>query len=228
MSGGARNTALSTRFQEQGGIEVGIDEAGRGPLLGRVYSAAVVLPTREEEFRHDLMKDSKRFTSDKKIREVAAYIKEHADSWGVGYATEEDIDQLNIRQATFKAMHAAIADALGTPSPNTLLVVDGNDFKPYTHVDPEIGIVQVPHVCVERGDNRFTAVAAASILAKVARDDYISDLCAQDPSLDEKYGLLRNKGYGTRAHLQGIATHGISRHHRRTFGSCRLHQGTRP
>lgn len=219
-----RSTALLTRFNDNGGIEVGIDEAGRGPLLGRVYSAAVVLPHDEESFRHDLMKDSKRFTSDKKIREVAAYIKAHASHWGVGYATEEEIDQLNIRQATFKAMHAAIADAVGRPPPSTLLVVDGNDFKPYTYVDGDDGIVQVPHVCVERGDNRYTAVAAASILAKVARDDYVAEICAEDPSLDDKYGVLRNKGYGTRTHLEGIATHGISKHHRRTFGSCRHHQ----
>ena len=222
MSTRIHNTALSTRFSENGENEVGIDEAGRGPLLGRVYSAAVVLPS-DEFFRHDLMKDSKRFTSDKKIREVADYIKQHAQAWGIGYASEEEIDRLNIRQATFKAMHAAISNAIGTSTQNTLLMVDGNDFKPYTYVDSEDGIIQVPHVCVERGDNRYTCIAAASILAKVARDDYIVKLCDEDPSLDEKYGIMRNKGYGTRTHLQGIVEHGISKYHRRTFGSCRLY-----
>ena len=206
-------------------IEIGVDEAGRGPMLGRVYSAAVVLP-KEGDYRHELMKDSKRFTSDRKIRQVASYIKEHALAWGVGYATEQDIDKLNIRQATFQAMHSAIKqviEQLSLTSANSRLLIDGNDFKEYTFLDLEAGIVQLPHICIEGGDNKYTSIAAASIIAKVARDDYIADICAEDPTLDELYGIMKNKGYGTKAHMEGIANHGITKHHRKTFGSCRLH-----
>jgi ribonuclease HII len=90
-------------------------------------------------------------------------------------------------------------------------------------MDPSAGIVQLPHVCIEGGDNKYTSIAAASILAKVARDDYIADICTEDPTLDERYGIMKNKGYGTKAHMEGIANHGITKHHRKTFGSCRLH-----
>ena len=222
----AKQANLAKRFDEDDEhIEIGVDEAGRGPMLGRVYSAAVVLP-KEGDYRHELMKDSKRFTSDKKIREVAAYIKEHALAWGVGYATEQDIDKLNIRQATFQAMHSAIKQVVeqrSLTSANSRLLVDGNDFKAYTSMDPSAGIVQLPHVCIEGGDNKYTSIAAASILAKVARDDYIADICTEDPTLDERYGIMKNKGYGTKAHMEGIAKHGITIHHRKTFGSCRLH-----
>jgi len=225
----AKQGSLVKRFGEDDErIEIGVDEAGRGPMLGRVYSAAVVLP-KEGDYRHELMKDSKRFTSDRKIREVASYIKEHALAWGVGYATEQDIDRLNIRQATFQAMHSAIKQVVGQrslTSADSRLLIDGNDFKAYTSMDPSAGIVQLPHVCIEGGDNKYTAIAAASILAKVARDDYIADICAEDPTLDDRYGIMKNKGYGTKAHMEGIAKHGITKHLRKTFGSCRLHSGT--
>ena len=218
----SKNKALlNTCFDADGSsIEVGIDEAGRGPMLGRVYSAAVVLP-KEGEYKHELMKDSKRFSSNKKIREVAQYIRENAIVWAVGYATEEDIDNHNIRQSTFKAMHSAIKQVLSTlPSYDVRLLVDGNDFKAYTIFNEETGIVQIPHKCIEGGDNKYTSIAAASILAKVARDDYIEDICKEDSSLDERYGILRNKGYGTKVHMDGIAEYGITKHHRRTFGIC--------
>ena len=111
--------------------EIGVDEAGRGPMLGRVYSGAVILP-KEDEFNHKLMKDSKRFSSEKRIREVAEYIKENAVAWGVGFITEEEIDRVNIRQATFTAMHSAITQVMKKhqDSSHTYhLLVDGNDFK---------------------------------------------------------------------------------------------------
>ena len=225
----AKQVALMKRYGENDEhSEIGVDEAGRGPMLGRVYSAAVVLP-KGDDYRHDLMKDSKRFTSEKKIREVASYIKEHALAWGVGYATEEDIDKLNIRQATFKAMHSAIKqviEQLALTCDNSRLLIDGNDFKAFTIMDSGAGIVQLPHVCVEGGDNKYTSIAAASIIAKVARDDYIADICANDQTLDERYGILKNKGYGTKAHMEGIAKHGITKYHRKTFGRCRMYVGT--
>lgn len=214
------NTCYASTYDE-----IGIDEAGRGPMLGRVYSAAVILPREEGEFKHELMKDSKRFSSEKKIRETANYIKENAIAWGIGYATEEYIDKHNIRQATFYAMHDAIKTVLSKlkDDNNTLLLVDGNDFKPYTVFYETNGITQIPHVCITGGDNKYTSIAAASILAKVARDEYIEDLCEQDKSLDERYGIMKNKGYGTKIHMEGIAKYGISKYHRGTFGNCRLH-----
>ena len=218
--------ALNTCYEIGGAaIEIGIDEAGRGPMLGRVYSGAVILP-KEGPYKHELMKDSKRFTSEKKIREVANYIKENAVAWGVGFATEKDIEQMNIRQATFIAMHQAIKQVLtkigGDVAPYHLLV-DGNDFKPYMVMQQDIGLMQIPHTCIKGGDNKYTAIAAGSILAKVTRDDYIADICDKDPLLDKRYGLLTNKGYGTKRHIEGIMRYGITEHHRKTFGDCRLH-----
>jgi ribonuclease HII len=244
-------------------IEVGVDEAGRGPMLGRVYAGAVILPKDMERFNHALMKDSKKFTSEKKIKEVAAYIKANAISWGVGYADEAVIDKINIRNATHRAMHDAINKALSNPkgaalsnpkgaalsnpkgaalsnpkgaalsnpmswggeTPSSLggetplLLVDGNDFTPFRLSDADADAI--PHVCVEGGDNTFSAIAAASILAKVSRDEYIAELCATHPLLDERYGLLKNKGYGTKKHMDGIKAHGISEFHRKSFGICR-------
>ena len=199
-------------------IEVGIDEAGRGPMLGRVYSAAVILP-KDDSFKHEMMKDSKRFHSEKKIKAVAEYIKNNAIDWKIAYCTEQEIDEINIRNSTHKAMHKALKELLKNDKKYHLLV-DGNDFKPYVKFNETIGIVQVPHTTVEGGDNKYASIAAASILAKVARDEYIEQICVEDPSLNEKYQILKNKGYGTRAHMNGIQEHGISKYHRRTFGIC--------
>ena len=200
-------------------FEVGVDEAGRGPMLGRVYAGAVILPKDMERFNHALMKDSKKFTSEKKIKEAAAYIKANAISWGVGYADELTIDKINIRNATHRAMHDAIKGTLSSLGLTTpLLLVDGNDFTPF-HLNE--GGDAIPHVCIEGGDNTFSAIAAASILAKVSRDEYIAELCATHPFLDERYGLLKNKGYGTKKHMDGIKAHGISEFHRKSFGICR-------
>lgn len=200
-------------------IEIGIDEVGRGPMLGRVYTAAVILPKDIEVFNHSMMKDSKKFHSKKKIAEVAEYIKENAIAWSVQWEDEKVIDEINIRNATHKAMHKAIKD-IHDKSKETLLLVDGNDFKPYVTIVGE-QLQQIPHVTIEGGDNKFTAIAAASILAKVSRDAYISELCEQYPYLVERYDLDSNKGYGTKKHMEGIANHGITEWHRRSFGICK-------
>ena len=201
-------------------IEIGIDEAGRGPMLGRVYSAAVILP-KDDTFDHALMKDSKRFHSEKKIREAADYIKTNAIKWSVGYVSEEMIDKVNIRVATHMAMHDAIRGVIDTQGSNYHLLVDGNDFKPLTQYSELRGIHQIPHTCIEGGDNKYTSIAAASILAKVSRDDYIEELCQNNPELDARYHILKNKGYGTKPHHDGILEFGISKFHRNTFGICR-------
>lgn len=215
----AKQIPLNKWFDaDQNVLEIGIDEAGRGPMLGRVYSAAVILP-KDDSFEHEMMKDSKRFSSEKKIRETADYIKDNAVQWSVAFSTEDTIDKINIRNATHNAMREAARNVIG-PLGSYHLLVDGNDFKPFMTFRNEC-FVQIPHTCIEGGDNKYTAIAAASILAKVARDDYIAEICSECPSLQEHYQILKNKGYGTKAHHEGIVKHGITKYHRKTFGICR-------
>lgn len=204
-------------------VEIGIDEAGRGPMMGRVYTAAVVLP-KDDSFDHSLMKDSKKFTSEKKIKEAAEYIKKHALAWSVTYSTEKVIDEINILNATHKSMHNAaleVINKLGREYYDYHLLVDGSNFKPLMVMDNDDVLVQVANTCIEGGDNKYSAIAAASILAKVSRDDYIEELCSKHPYLIEYYDLLNNKGYGTKSHMDGINKYGISPFHRKTFGVCK-------
>lgn len=202
-------------------LEVGVDEVGRGPLFGRVYAAAVILP-KDDSFEHSRMKDSKKFHSKKKIQEVANYIKKSAIAWSVQYEDEKTIDDINILQASQKAMHKCIAEVLKTRQPNSIkLLVDGNYFNTYTIISPGKKIEHLDYVCIEGGDNKYSAIAAASILAKVERDQYIEDLCTEHPDLVEKYSLDSNKGYGSKKHIEGIKEHGITIWHRRSFGICK-------
>jgi ribonuclease HII len=206
-------------------LELGIDEAGRGPMFGRVYAGAVVLP-KDDSFNHSLMKDSKKFHSKKKIEEVAEYIKANAIAWAVEYEDEHVIDDINILQATQSAMHKAIKTILkklsNMDTENILLLVDGNYFKPFTTINKcKNKMVTLKYQMIEGGDNKFTAIAAASILAKVERDKYIDELCLQNPELSERYGIDSNKGYGSKKHMDGIKEFGITKWHRRTFGICK-------
>ncbi len=208
---------------ENNNWEIGIDEAGRGPLFGRVYTAAVVLPKDKDLFDHSLMKDSKKFTSKKKINEVYEYIKKNAIAYNVSYEDENTIDKINILQATFKSMHNSVRNILqNKPDDKKIekLLVDGNNFKPFTYLNNN-HITQLNHTCIEGGDNKFCSIAAASILAKVERDKYIEELCEKNPNLDDKYGILKNKGYGTRKHIDGIKQYGITEFHRKTYGLCK-------
>lgn len=203
-------------------IEIGIDEAGKGPMFGRVYAAAVVLPKNREDFIYDDLRDSKKITSSKKLNNTAEYIKENAQAWAVCYEDEKTIDKINIRQATFNAMHNAIDKVISELSKNSniQLMVDGNDFKPYMFMKGMM-LTPVLHTCYEGGDNKFAAIAAASILAKTERDKYILDLCERNPNLKEHYSIHTNKGYGTKKHMDGIAEHGITEWHRRSYGICK-------
>ena len=219
-----RTGPLSARFDaESEKTEIGIDEAGRGPLFGRLYVSAVVLP--KDNYRHDWMKDSKRFSSDKKIREVAEYIKQNATAWTVRYAESELIDEINIRQAVLRTMRDCCRDLIektGSTPDTCRLLVDGNDFPAYTMFDQATEtLVEVESHTVEGGDNQYTCIAAASILAKVARDDWILELCERHPCLKEWYGIDRNKGYGTAEHMRGIQARGITCWHRRSYGLCK-------
>ena len=204
-------------------IEVGIDEAGRGPMFGRVYIGAVVLPKDSKQFDFSKMKDSKKFHSDKKIKEVAEYIKSHALAWSVTHAEHTDIDAKNIRRATIDCMHNAVNELMvkmNTTPDKLYLLVDGNDFIPMMKLCQE-SYIQIPHKCIESGDNTYASIAAASILAKVTRDEYIIQMCKENPELNTRYDLESNKGYGTKKHMDGIKLHGISQWHRKSFGLCK-------
>lgn len=221
-------------------IEIGIDEVGRGPLFGRVYSACVVLPKKDANdgsqpnFNFDLLKDSKKFTSRKKIKEAAEYIKQNVPFYSIGYEDEKTIDMINIKQASFSAMHRSIKSIIESinsgsesgseykekrPESNYVLLVDGNDFKPYTYCQ-DSGFKHIPHISIVGGDNLYCSIAAASILAKVAHDEYIDQLCQEYPKLDTYYDLVKNKGYGTAKHREGILKYGASPFHRMSFSTC--------
>jgi ribonuclease HII len=215
---------LSSCYNPEFNYEIGVDEAGRGPMFGRLYVAGAVLP-KDDSFHHDWMKDSKKFSSEKKIKTVSDYIKENAISYSIQYIEHDIIDKINIRQSVHRGMHESIREIFTKSNikrDNTFLLIDGNDFKPYTFYDEDREeICALPHETIEGGDNKYTAIAAASILAKVARDEYIYTLCEEYPQLVERYGLGKNKGYGTKQHLDGIREFGITQWHRKTYGLCK-------
>ena len=184
-------------YLHSGIIEAGCDEAGRGCLAGSVYAAAVVLPS---DFRNELLNDSKQLTERQRyaLREV---IEREALAWAVGVVTPEEIDRINILKASFLAMHRAV-DQL-TMRPQHLLI-DGNRFTPY----PDI-----PHTTIVKGDGKYLSIAAASILAKTYRDDYMNRLAENYP----QYDWRNNKGYPTRKHRAAIAEYGPTPYHRKTF-----------
>tara|TARA_Y100000816_G_scaffold291794_1_gene284396 strand:- start:823 stop:1569 length:747 start_codon:yes stop_codon:yes gene_type:complete len=219
--------------EESDTLEIGIDEAGRGPMFGRVYCAAVILP-KNENFKFELLKDSKKFSSTKKIIEVADYIKNNALAYNINFSDEKTIDNINIRNATLNTMHKCIEiitnnntekvknnTKYNKKSENYYLLVDGNDFKPYTYINKDSSLEQISHILVEGGDNKYCSIAAASILAKVERDKYIKEICECYSKLDIYYNLLSNKGYGTAKHMEGIKKYGISPWHRTSYGCCK-------
>lgn len=227
---------LKTCYTEKPDIyEIGVDEAGRGPLFGRVYAAAVCLPKDADMIDHSKMKDSKKFHSKQKIEEVAEYIKQKALAWYVSFEDEKVIDEINILQATQKAMHNCILEVrkqlMKLHLENTVqtenqfevqLLIDGNYFNPITIYNKKTNKIDtLNYDCIEGGDNKYSCIAAASILAKVERDKYIEQLCNENPELSEKYGIDSNKGYGAKKHLDGIKEHGITIWHRRSFGICK-------
>jgi ribonuclease HII len=212
-------------------LEIGVDEAGRGPLFGRVYAGAVILPKDDETFDFSQIKDSKKFTSAKKLENVANYIKEHAVAWAVAFETEKVIDNINILQATQKAMHSAIRECRDMAEKKELenidyhLMVDGNYFNNFIGFDKSKGLItSIPHTCVKGGDNVYSCIAAASILAKTHRDAYIEAMCDEHPWLDELYSIRSNKGYGAKKHMTAIQENGVSQWHRRSFAPCKTAQ----
>ena len=220
---------LLNRFYNENSLyELALDEVGRGCLFGRVYVACVVLPKDPTVFNGidgTNIKDSKKFSSKKKLAEVAEYIKRNATAWNVSWIDADEIDKINILQDTMKGMHQCIDQTfiqLGGCSnlDKCLATVDGNYFTPYRRFDLSNNtICELPHITVEQGDAKYMGIAAASILAKNARDDYVLEMCQQYPELVDRYGLDTNMGYGTKRHLDGIREHGITQWHRKTFGS---------
>jgi ribonuclease HII len=214
---------LSSSYDPENHYEICIDEVGRGCLFGRTYIACVVLP-KDDSFLGKDIKDSKKFSSKKKIKEVATYIKEHALFWHIEYIESTVIDNINILQSVMKGMHECIRNALlkfhsESHEQKIMAIVDGNYFKPYYWFDntKEL-LVQLPYVTIEKGDAKMMGIAAASILAKVERDEYILCMCLNYPELSTRYGLETNMGYGTKKHMDGIREHGITQWHRKTFG----------
>ena len=191
------HTPLCSTFGHEGLIECGCDEAGRGCLAGPVVAAAVILP---EDFAHPLLNDSKQLT-ERQRELLRPIIEQEALAWGVGSVSPEEIDQINILQASFLAMHRAIDDLILRPQ---LLLIDGNRFTPY----PDI-----PHECIVGGDGKYMSIAAASVLAKTHRDALMLNLATEYPG----YGLEVHKGYPTPAHKEAIRRLGLTPIHRKTF-----------
>ena len=204
-----------------GKIEAGCDEAGRGCLAGSVYAAAVIFP---EDYQNEELNDSKQLT-DKRRKQLREIIERDADAWAVGVVTPDEIDKINILNASILAMHRALDQLSVRPE---AIIVDGNRFKPYhepitmnrepttmnhepTTMNREPAVI--PHTTIVKGDGKYLSIAAASILAKTYRDDYMDQLAIEYP----QYDWLSNKGYPTKKHREAIRQYGITPYHRKTF-----------
>lgn len=209
--------------------QICLDEVGRGCLFGDVFIACVILPKEPAKFDGSNIKDSKKFSSKKKLKEVANYIKQNALYYHICSVDAKEIDKINILKAVMKGMHScitAIIDEIKKTEQITIddfiAVVDGNYFTPYVKYDEtNDSFTELDHQTVEKGDGKIMGIAAASIIAKDARDTYIHELCETYPELIEKYNLQKNVGYATKAHREGIQTHGVCQWHRKSFGICK-------
>ncbi|MEO6734280.1 MAG: ribonuclease HII [Ferruginibacter sp.] len=178
-------------------IEAGLDEAGRGSFAGPVFAAAVILPT---DFHHPLLNDSKQL-QEKERDLLRPIIEKESIAYAVAAIDNDEIDVINILQASFKAMHHSLDKLSVKPG---FLLIDGNRFKPYTNI---------PHQCIIQGDGKYASIAAASILAKTYRDEYMQQLHLEFPH----YGWNKNKAYGTGMHRKAIGSFGLCKYHRKSF-----------
>lgn len=199
-------------------LTAGVDESNRGGLIFDVYAACVVLPTEFPDEKYKEIKDSKKLSA-KKRAELYEYIKQNAITYGIGKATNEEIDNTNILAATMKAMHRAIDEAY-KKYPFHKLEIDGPRFNVY--VPPGIDKEPLPFECIIKGDTKIINISAASILAKHQHDTDFLELINNNPEL-EKYDLRNNQGYGTTKHIEAIKKYGITRFHRKTFNPCCQH-----
>ncbi len=188
---------LPIKYQDQLFPEAGCDEAGRGCLAGPVVAAAVILP---DDFEHELLDDSKKLSEAHRLI-LKDYIEKKALAYAVGFVSHQEIDDINILQASFLAMHRALDGLKVRPKH---IIVDGNRFNKYK---------KVAHTCIVKGDSKFASIAAASILAKTYRDAHMVQAAKKYP----EYGWLTNKGYPTKAHREAIKLHGTTPIHRMTF-----------
>lgn len=184
-------------YYEQGRVEAGCDEAGRGCLAGSVYAAAVILPP---DYHNERLNDSKKLTARQRYA-LRQDIERNAVAWAVGVVTPQEIDQINILNASILAMHRALDQLQVRPE---AIIVDGNRFKPFR---------DLPHTTIVKGDGKYLSIAAASILAKTYRDDEMVRLAQEYPDYDWQH----NMGYPTRKHREAIRQHGVTPYHRRTF-----------
>ena len=187
---------LKSFYQEEL-VEAGCDEAGRGCYAGPVFAAAVILP---KDFEHPFLDDSKKLSLEQR-NELRPLIEKQAICYSVASVDNDEIDIINILKASFKAMHLALDKLMHTPQ---LLLIDGNRFTAYQ---------KIPHHCIIQGDGQYASIAAASVLAKTYRDEYMQRLHDEFPH----YNWKNNKGYGTAAHRNAIAEHGLCKYHRRSF-----------
>jgi ribonuclease HII len=203
-------------YNDQNNVEVGLDECARGCLFGRTYAAAVIWSPEfldsvsenpEFELVHSI-RDSKKMSPSKR-KEVSEFIKENCLDYSIQWADEREIDKSNILNSVQRCFHSCLDSLNIIPDK---IFVDGSYFKKYGYV---------PYECVEKGDNYYLNIASASIIAKVAHDEYITDLCNEYPELIDKYDISNNMGYGTKKHMDGIATYGITPFHRTKFGPCK-------
>jgi ribonuclease HII len=195
---------LASHYYE-GKVEAGCDEAGRGCLAGSVYAAAVILP---DDYQNELLNDSKQLT-EKRRYQLREIIQRDAVAWAVGIVTPEEIDKINILNASILAMHRALDQLTVRPE---AIIVDGNRFRPYCSVVGGIS-TNIPHTTIVKGDGKYLSIAAASILAKTYRDDYMNRLAEEYP----QYDWRSNKGYPTKKHREAIRQYGITPYHRRSY-----------
>ena len=197
-------------------IEIGVDEAGRGPLFGRVYTSAVIWNN------EIIIPDNIKINDSKKLKHVdivnsAKFIMNNALCYSIDYSDENEIDKINILQATMNSMHKSINNIINNinnikeDNKEFLILVDGTYFNKYKDIN---------HKCIKGGDGKYLSIACASILAKYSRDLYIEELCNENPDLNEKYKINSNKGYGTKAHMDGIKKYGITKYHRKSYKPC--------
>lgn len=186
---------LAYKYKDK--IEAGCDEAGRGCLSGPVVAAAVILP---KDFRHELLNDSKKL-SEAQRRKLVPIIKKHALSYSISFVSQQEIDKINILNASILGMQKAVDNLKVTPE---MLLIDGNRFKKHRNYE---------HECIIKGDGKYLSIAAASVLAKTARDEYMEELHEKFP----EYNWKKNKGYPTKEHRLAILQHGDNEHHRKSF-----------
>ena len=202
------------KYHTENILEVGIDEAGRGCLFGPVCIGAVILKDSDDPLMNEI-KDSKKI-SEKKRNKLYDFIKNNSIAYSVQFLNHEEIDKYNILQTTLNGMHKCL-DEIDEKVNIENILVDGNHFPPYFSIKQDKFL---NHVCIIKGDNEYLNIAAASILAKVSRDNYIKDLCEKN-EIYNKYNLAKNKGYGTKQHLDAIKEFGITDLHRKTFAPCK-------